>query len=376
VTKDSILPNSSAGYVCPSCRIIFSIPQDLGGNGVSCPGCEHLLTVPSPADKVSVLGASSSKYNGSFNKGSAHHLVKHRRVRRGGDFDESKDGSTKGDDNGVRFLVPIALLSVLLIGGLAYFLLSGSSERSISENGIIAEGQGNIGDGEEGDDEIKEEEVYKYDSKDDEQVALLEDFLTGFFAAKTIDEMLPYVIPVDNIREKMIKYYEGENISQSPFKNINVARDDPEALGYITFRSQTQDYANHTGSLKYSRDAILLDWESFVGYSEMTWDELAKSRPTKKVRVRVIAKRAFYYNEDFTDESKWQAVAMNSPNEEDSIYGYIEKRSAGAERLFNFGLSDNRKVVLDIHFPTNAKKGDQVFIDDVVALGWVVKEEK
>ncbi len=196
------------------------------------------------------------------------------------------------------------------------------------------------------------------------------------FAAKTVNEMLPYVRPVENVREKMVKFYKGETLSQSPFKALKFAQNTSDYPGYLTFRSQTQDFSNHVGILKYAKDKILLDWESFVAYSDMSWKELAEKKPTDSVRLRVTAKRAFYYNEEFTDEAKWQAVSLISPNEKDAIYGYVQRGSATSQRLFNFGLSDDRKVVLDVYFPEGAKKGNQVFIDRVVQQGWVVKEEK
>jgi hypothetical protein len=93
------------------------------------------------------------------------------------------------------------------------------------------------------------------------------------------------------------------------------------------------------------------------------------------VGVRVTAKRIFYYNDEFTDDAKWQAVSLNSPNEQVDIYGYVLRNSATFQRLFNFGLSDNRKIILNVFFPEGAKKGNQVYIDSVVQDGWVIKEE-
>lgn len=356
--------------------MVFSLAPDLGGNGVTCPGCEHLLTIPSSADKVSELGVSRAKYSKPKVKEQSRDIVKHHRPLSQGEHHEWADEQSDYGDKAMKIMIPIALFSLLLIGGLAYLLLSDSNEapRAVADVDSVVVEDTDIGEKAEGGEE--EEEVYIYNSKNDEQVDQLEEFLTGLFAAKTVDEMLPYVRPTDNIREKLVKFYKGETLNQSPFKSLGQAMNTPEFPGFLTVSCQTQDYSNHVGVLKYTKDEIKLDWESFVAYSEMTWAELAEKKPTEKVRVRVTAKRAYYYNNEFTDESKWQAVSLISPNEQNPIYGYLEKNSATEQRLFNFELSDNRKVILDVYFPQDAMKGDQVFIDNVVEQGWVISEEK
>jgi hypothetical protein len=107
----------------------------------------------------------------------------------------------------------------------------------------------------------------------------------------------------------------------------------------------------------------------------MSWQELAEKKPTEPVRLRVTASRAFFYNNEFADERQWQSVSLDSPNEEESIYGYVKRGSATFQRMFTFGLSDNKRVVLDVYFPEGAKQGNQVFIDGVVGDGWLVTED-
>lgn len=347
---------------------------------MTCPGCEHMLTIPTTADGVSPLGVSKAKYNRANAKVNEREVLRHHRQLSEGEHHEWADAKLEDRDNGLKIMIPIALFSLLLIGGLAYLLLSEDDTKpkigattapAVADNpnndsSVAGKAEGNSA----------ADDIYIYNTKDKEQVAQLEEFLTGLFAAKTVDEMLPYVRPTDNIKEKMIKFYKGESLSHSPFKKLTQAQNTPNYPGYLTFSSQNQDYSNQTGVLKYSKDEILLDWESFVAYSDMTWAELAEKKPTEPVRVRVSAKRAFYYNDQFTDETKWQAVSLISPNEEDPIYGYVQKNSATAQRLFNFGNSDNLRLILDVYFPEDASKGDQVFIDSVVELGWVIKDKE
>ncbi len=391
VTTQSIHPKNIAGYVCPSCRMVFSLPQDMDGNGATCPGCDYLLTIPSREDGVSELGVSGTQYNRVKSKGTRNsklNVLTPQRSLQAGEHHEWADSPQEHGDKVLKIMIPIAIVSLLLIGGLGYFLLVENNDVPNDRTNTIVDTVtvdptivdpvivDPDGSGTKAHDGNDTQGIYIYNSEDDDQVARLNEFLKVMFAAKTVDEMLPHVRPVENIREKMVKFYKGETLSQSPLKELNFAQNTPDYPEYLTFRSQTQDYSSHFGVLKYSKDEILLDWESFVAYSDMSWEELAEKKPTKSVRVRVTATRAFYYNEEFTDEAKWQAVSLNSPNEGDAIYGYVQKGSATSQRLFNFGLSDNRKVVLDVYFPEGAKEGNQVFIERVVQQGWVIKEEK
>lgn len=379
VTTQSIQPKSKAGYVCPSCRIVFSLPQNMGGNGATCPGCDHLLTIPSREDAVSGLDSSRSKYNKAEPVGIDRNAMKHHINLGEGEHHEWENSAQERGDKGLAVMIPIAILSLLLIGGLAFLLLGDNDEAPMDlYNNDIGDAMlvTDVDPKAKVEDKNDADGIYMYDEKNKAQVAQVEEFLTGFFQAKTVDDILPYVRPVENIKAKMIKFYNGQSISQSPFKELNFAMNTPDFPGYLSVRMQTEDYNNHDAILKYSKDEILLDWESFVGYSDMSWAELAKNKPTDAVRVRVTAKLAHYYNDEFTDEAKWQAVSLSNPNEKDAIYGYVQRGSATAQRLFNFGLSDNRSVVLDIYFPEGADKGNQVYIDRIVQQGWVVKDEK
>jgi hypothetical protein len=376
LTTQSLNPKNIAGYVCPSCRIVFSLPKGMDGNGANCPSCDHLLTIPSSEYGTSELSVSASNY-GDVDLGASENKVSmYKRTSKPVEHHEWARAPQEHVDRGLKIIIPIGLVSLILIGGLA-FLLLGNNDLSQNDTGIAIADSIPL----DSDDSISNVEasgdlgIYSYDGGDESQVTRVEEFFTGMFAAKTVDAMLPYVSPVKNIREKMVKFYKGEILSQSPFKRLEFAQNTAGYPGYLTFRTQTQDYNNHVGVINYSKDKVLLDWESFVAYSDMSWEELAEKRPTDPVRVRVTAKRIFYYNDEFTDDAKWQAVSLNSPNEQVDIYGYVLRNSATFQRLFNFGLSDNRKIILNVFFPEGAKKGNQVYIDSVVQDGWVIKEE-
>ena len=357
--------------------MVFALPKNMAGNGAICPGCDHLLAIPSDEDEALIIGISEAKYGTAIKKERRGDLEKRHRSHSVRGHHEWANAPIDAGEKSLKVMFPIAIISIFLIGGLAFLMLSDSKDsKDIFNNPQFLDHGAVLAtiDQTKPVQTKQTPEVYLYDAEDKNKVQQLEKFHKGIYAAKTIDEMLPYVCPVEGIKEKMASYYKGEALTQSPFKKINFAQSIPESPGYLTFECQTQDYNIHYGVLKYTQDEILLDWESYVAYSEMTWDELAEKKPTKPVKLRVTAKLAYYYNDEFANEKDWQSVALTNPNEDGSIYGYVKRGSATYQRLFNFGLSDNRKVILEVYFPEGADTGNQVFIERVVEQGWLVRD--
>jgi hypothetical protein len=352
----------------------------MGGNGVICPGCEKLLAIPSEENEQSIKEISEADYANTIKKEKKKNLEKRRKSKSVRGHHEWASSPNDLGEKSIKVMIPIAIISLLLIGVLLFFIIPDSKDTTgiLNNPQVLDHGSflAPIDQVAPPSDTSPPSEVYLYDAEDENKVKQLEEFFNRMYAAKTIDEMIPYVRPVDGIREKMTHHYKGKSPNESQFKEINFARSSDDATGYLSFECQTQDYKIHYGFIKYTKDEILLDWESYVAYSEMTWEELAKKKPTKPFKLRVSANKANFYNDEFAKEKEWQSVALTNPNEEESIYGYVKRGTATYQQLFNFGLSDNRDVILEVYFPKDARAGNQVFIDRVVEQGWLIKDEK
>ncbi len=354
--------NNRSGYVCSSCRMVFSVSRAMGGSVVCCPGCADELSLPELADNVAVLGEVVEGHAGG---GSEVVVIDH---HRGSDVDEYAGGGGK-----VALIILSCLAAVLMVGCLGYYLLSGWNDGGVQGDGVIVHLDDEVNGS--GGEEVMDA-AYVFDPDNVEHTERLEEFLKGVFAAKTVNDLMTYVDSKPGIRGKMESFYDGKTVSTSSYKLLHNAMRLRDESGTVSFHCQTEDYENHIGVVRYSEDEILLDWESFVAYSEMSWMELAEKKPTEPVMLRVVAKKAHYYNGVFSDEDKWQAVVLMSPNEEEPIYGYVKKKSSDAGRLFNFGLSDNQGVIITVCYPEGATEGNQVLINSVVQSGWAIKKEK
>ena len=116
----------------------------------------------------------------------------------------------------------------------------------------------------------------------------------------------------------------------------------------------------------------LLDWESFVGYSQLGWDELREQRPTETVFVRAYATLSDYYNFEFASPSELVSVRLDSPDNFHAIYAYVERRTELAQEVAtSLARGRVRPILAEIRYPDNARHDNQVFLDDVVAWRWL-----
>jgi hypothetical protein len=108
-----------------------------------------------------------------------------------------------------------------------------------------------------------------------------------------------------------------------------------------------------------------------VGWSAVSWKTLKETRPTRSVRVRALVRPVDYYNFRFSSETEWESVALVSPLDSSTLYGYARRNSETFLRLPFREDSKERSMVLDIRYPKNSPTDNQVLIEAVAAEGWL-----
>ena len=139
---------------------------------------------------------------------------------------------------------------------------------------------------------------------------------------------------------------------------------------------QMKDYTLKPIALVRADDGYRVDWESWVGWTEMSWEQLIKERPTEPQIVLVRAKIDAYYNRDFTDEAKWVSITLNNPNSDRTLYGYVDREDPTLTRLISGVSSGEVAVTVKIRYPENARAGNQVIITEFIFNGWVAPEKE
>jgi len=135
---------------------------------------------------------------------------------------------------------------------------------------------------------------------------------------------------------------------------------------------QLDDYSIKAIALERNSDGYLIDWESWVAWGEMDWEDLFKKRPTQSVEVRVVCQKDSYYNRLFRDEEKWMAVKMECPGADRVLYGYIDSNTTTLTSLMGDLKSEGRvPVTIKIRFPEGSVADNQVIIEEYIQHGWV-----
>jgi hypothetical protein len=109
--------------------------------------------------------------------------------------------------------------------------------------------------------------------------------------------------------------------------------------------------------------SVTLDWESYVGYGDVSWTQLKDERSALPRTMRVFAKASDYYNYEFSDKNVWQAVKLRSSNGAHSVIGYVRKEDAIGLAISNLiGVFLPHRLAEEPHMPPLAIPGTEVAI--------------
>lgn len=143
-------------------------------------------------------------------------------------------------------------------------------------------------------------------------------------------DRLRYVFEPESVRLLMEDFYETQNgvdpvigalMEQGRF------RIDGVEIVLLTYRGARNDGKVEIALRRASGDRLLIDWESFVGYGEKSFDELIGSRPTAPVLIRGLVNLDDYYNFEFSDSRKLISLKISSPDGTSFINAYCERDS-------------------------------------------------
>jgi hypothetical protein len=148
-----------------------------------------------------------------------------------------------------------------------------------------------------------------------------------------------------------------------------VAKDKLYSIPVVTRDQETKSLA-----FVDTPEGLKIDWESWVGWSEVSWEEFRSTKPVAGHVFRVVLSPVDYYNFDFTDDRKWQSYRLESPDKEHAVYGYVEKGSLLDGQVHLDGDKKNVLMMLSLKFPPDARSDSQVEIERFVCEGWVEGE--
>lgn len=150
---------------------------------------------------------------------------------------------------------------------------------------------------------------------------------------------------------------------------------------FLTVPVTLLDFSSNYMTLELKEEGLksewLVDWESWVGYSEMGFAEMRIRQPKQPVLVRCFMIQDFYYNYEFTQDD-FISLKLFDHSRQDQLWGYIRKDSKAyqeAAAVFALGHQiGEQRATVKVRFPdkTANPDRDQVEIVDFQS-GWIVR---
>ena len=388
------------GLVCPVCRFVFRVPMNHNGAGVVCPACAHLLQIPSVDQRRMVANAraqTSSKASVSrygLKKDIGDMMFKETPGGASSDIADDLepldaslqpkqliDDSCEQDDaypglpaweqdRPVAASEPISALTWILSGSLlgvsivvvSIWLMVQSIDDDITYDAsdAVAEPQ---------------KDISSIDTRQAEESRMMKQskkVVVEFLEAKTEADVEGLIRTPEVSVPRLRAWYDRDpwvtpGVRVVGHKNSIIINGDT-----ITMDVQLDNFDIKKIAVVKTVAGYKVDWESWVAWTSVNWQELFDLRPTDPVEVRVLCKRVNYYNRVFNDSTKWFAVRLSHPYSDKSIYGYIDSESPQFHRFITDLVREKEvSATLKIRYPQNSPVGNQVSIVEHVQSGWV-----
>lgn len=375
-------PRRWGAFVCPDCRFVFRVPGDHDGVGIVCPSCRMMLRLPREGEVGAPLMAPIQKV--SFAAGPVADkkppMRRQRRVKdlNGGGSEGAKGGGGVDWVGLVRTVVVWCFCFALIAGGVFLFLRStgpvpGEVVVVASDVGrevlevpsLLLEGSG----GEEG----VAGEVFG--GGEEELLAEVAPMVRRFLEASSVEEVLAVVDDPLDVAAKLQREFPEGVISPLGFTGFSPNAGVVYGEGFVAVMVLTGDGEKRRMYFTEGGEGLKIDWESWVGWSELGWGEILKEKPTEPVLVRVLCEAVRFYGSAFKDEGEWVSYRLISPDGKDTLYGYAKRGGVVDEELGAVGRGGAVAVTLRIRFPEGAVSAAQVEVDELLGFGWFLQGE-
>ncbi|MES2657915.1 MAG: hypothetical protein V4689_04815 [Verrucomicrobiota bacterium] len=355
---------------------MFRVPRDHDGKGIVCPSCRRMLKIPTSLDVTPPLMAPlrrTSPEEPVVTEDEPKKLKKRRKGRKAAEnhsWEQNSHTSRSSEKRQMRlFLIGGATLLVLIVTGVVISMnYAGKPVESTGPESPTLALAGQI--------PPKTGEPSQTELSDTAFLGAAEQLARKFLTATTVEELLPLVRHPEIVGPRMRSFYPEGKFKAYGLSQFNSGGEASRLGSFRAVEVMTGDFDNKSMVFSETLGDLKIDWESWVGWSEMPWEEFRTSKPDEGKVFRVTLSPVDYYNFDFLDESKWQSFRLVSPDHEHSLYGYAEKGTALEQRLRPSADSSAVALMLSLKFPKGSSSNDQVEIERIVNEGWVEEESK
>ncbi|MFZ9941086.1 MAG: hypothetical protein ACO3F7_02930 [Luteolibacter sp.] len=355
-------------YVCPTCRLVFKFPADDDDRGACCPACHQLLQIPDQHSSA----VESIPDDVTSSKGPKKIRKRRKRNRPKDNFSWEKENEPKLVRRGrrKRGAQVLMLLSILVTSALlAWFMLDQNKTNSSQTSQTVEVPAITSPPPAPKEAKPAEPDVPKIDPN---FITDAEVLAGKFLSAQSVEELRPLVRNPDATIPRIMKLHPDGMIDMGGLHDFNPTEEIRKSDDFISVSVRTKDFADRTMIFVDTAEGIRIDWESWVGWCEMGWEEFMAAKPTTGTLFRVKLNKSNYFNFNFTDEKKWKPYILFSFDETQRLYGYVERDSAEAKKIAESHGPQDSFFTLSLKFPKDAATNNQVIIERVISNGWVV----
>lgn len=204
-----------------------------------------------------------------------------------------------------------------------------------------------------------------------------DDLLDRYLRTANWKDRLQYVYQAERVAPQMANFYEkqkGSDPATGALLNRGRYRLDGTEILHFTYSCNRPGDVLELAMKRDTSGKFVLDWESYVGYSEMSWADFKKERSTKAMVFRAFATLSDYYNYEFGDRGKYVSVNLLSPDGLVSLHGYCERQSAlGTAITRALGrASQITGLTLRLAYPERAESDHCLAIKQMVSDRWLL----
>ena len=204
----------------------------------------------------------------------------------------------------------------------------------------------------------------------------MEVILRGFLSAKTVEERRKYVRHPDRVKPLMLDHYRRFPIQSYQYKEVSEYTTIPlKKKPFVALNVRVAEGKNFPILLENVEKGYLVDWESFVSYQPIAFEDYLKKRPTIPIDLRVYGSFDDFYAYEFPEEDGYLCVRMTAKHTDEVIFGYVKKGTTIASEMKKHleappGRPRTQPFILRVRFLPESRAPRSVVIDKIVSTFW------
>lgn len=198
-----------------------------------------------------------------------------------------------------------------------------------------------------------------------------------FCTASNSAALLPLIREPGRVAPLIKQFYNSDN----PWIPFALARRPDLAhlevhRNFVVFPLPLADFSTRPIALEQTPEGFRVDWESFVGYSELSWADLRRTRPRRPVLLRAVVKPTDYFNLDFPPGSPHRCYQLTDFHSDHVLWGYVPLGGDIELQIQKILLTaPTVHAVLRVRYPETSTNDRQLEITEVLEKGWIFRED-